>query len=90
MFRFEHIEHLIALGIIPVLVVFFLLTWFARKKALARLGEMNLIERLMPDRSRYKHPLKFGLLMLAMGLLVLGWANPQWGTKKEKVSRKSV
>jgi len=44
----------------------------------------------MPDASRYKHLIKYGLLMLALTALVIAWANPQYGTKKEKVKRKSV
>ena len=40
--------------------------------------------------SRYKHGLKFGLLLFALSFLIIAWANPQWGTKKEKVKRKSA
>ncbi|MEO1513628.1 MAG: VWA domain-containing protein [Bacteroidota bacterium] len=90
LFRFEYSEHLYALLAIPVLVVFFVLMRYARKRALAAFGDHSLVQQLMPQMSRYKHGLKFVLLMLAVALLAIGWANPQWGSKKEKVKRKSV
>ncbi len=90
MFRFAEIEHLYALAALPVLMLFFALTWYARKKLLLRLGEAGLVEQLMPHWSRYKHSLKFILLMFALSFLIIAWANPQFGAKREKVKRKSV
>ncbi len=89
MFRFEHSDHLYALIIIPILIVFFLLTWYARKRAFDRFGNTALLEKIAPELSKYKHTIKFILLLFAMSFLILGWANPQWGMKKEKVKRKS-
>lgn len=90
MFRFEYIEHLYALVAIPILVFFFWWMIATKKRALSRFGEWALVSRLMPQFSKYKHTLKFILLVLGIGLLVVSWANPQWGTKREKVKRKSV
>jgi len=90
LFRFENIDNLYALAIIPVLIVFFILALLARKRAIERFGDSSLMAQLMPKMSKYKHTLKFVLLMIGIAFLVVGWANPQWGTKKEKVKRKSV
>lgn len=90
MFRFENIDHLYAFGIIPVLIIFFVIALMARKRAIERFGNSSLMAQLMPKMSKYKHTVKFTLLMFALAFLVVGWANPQWGTKKEKVKRKSV
>ncbi|MCH2084008.1 MAG: VWA domain-containing protein [Saprospiraceae bacterium] len=90
MFRFEHIEYLYALGIIPVLIAFFWTMWIARKRVLARFAQTPMLRKLMPQMSRYKHTLKFILLIFGLAFLIVGWSNPQWGTKKEKVKRKSV
>ena len=89
MFRFEHAEHLWALAIIPILILFFVLTWYARKRAIARFGDTALMQRIIPQLSKYKHSLKFILLMIGLSFLIVGYANPQWGMKKEKVKRKS-
>lgn len=90
MFRFEQEIHLYALVILPILLVFFMIAWNARKKALQRFGNNSLLVQLMPRVSKYKHGVKFVLLMIALAFLIVGWANPQWGTKKEKVKRKSA
>jgi Ca-activated chloride channel family protein len=90
MLRFEYIEHLYALGLLPLLALFFWLAWRARKRAIERFGESGLMAQLMPQLSRYRHYLKFGLLMLIVALLTVGWANPQYGSKLRKYKRKSV
>ncbi len=90
MFRFENIEYLYAFALIPVLVLFFLLMWYARRRAIRNFGDFELMKRLMPHMSKYKHAIKFLILMVALSFMIVGWANPQWGTKKEKVKRKSV
>ncbi|MCB0650590.1 MAG: VWA domain-containing protein [Saprospiraceae bacterium] len=90
MFRFEHSTYLFFLALIPLLAVFFFIAQRYRKKAIQRFGDSRLMDRLMPERSRYKHELKFLLLSLCIASLVVAWANPQWGTKKEKVNRKGI
>ena len=66
MFRFEHLNHFYALALIPILTVFFIFMRRKRLKALLRFGEARLVKRLMPKVSNIKHPLKFGILMLAL------------------------
>jgi len=90
MFRFEYIDHLYAFAIIPVLILAFVWMWIMRKRAMDKMGDQPLLAQLMPKFSKYKHIVKFVLLSLAMCTLIIAWANPQWGTKKEKVSRKSA
>ena len=89
-FRFEYADHLYALLLIPILILCFLLVQRARKNAFAKFGNTTLLARLMPSYSKYKHTVKFILLLLGIAFLVIAWANPQWGTKREKVKRKSV
>lgn len=91
MFRFEHPTYLYALALIPVLTFFFYLTRRARLKALLRFGDKALVHRLMPQVSLIKHPLKFGILMLALTLLIGALANPQrtGGMRREKVQSKA-
>jgi len=76
--------------VIPILAMLFTAAMVARKRRMQRLGSSHLLQRLMPERSKYKLGLKFGILALALALLGIGWANPQMGTKTRKVSRKSV
>ncbi|MEM6726004.1 MAG: VWA domain-containing protein [Bacteroidota bacterium] len=90
MFRFEHIEHLWVLAAIPVLIIVFLFSLWQRQRMIKAFGNPELIRKMLPDYSRYKRPIKFGLITLAVLLLGVAWANPQWGSKKEKVKRKSA
>ncbi len=90
MFRFEHPEHLYFLALIPILIILFIGVILMRKRDINKLGERAIINQLMPGLSKYKYILKFSLLVLAFGFLCVAYANPQWGTKKEKVKRKSA
>jgi Ca-activated chloride channel family protein len=60
-----------------------------RRVALEHFGARHLTERLMPQVSNLKHPLKFGLLMLCLALLIVAWANPQRGYRREKAKQLS-
>jgi Ca-activated chloride channel family protein len=68
------------------LVIF--LVW--RRKALNRFGEFHLIHRLMPEFSTGRLIFKFVLLMIAFAFLVLALADPQTGSKMEKVERRGI
>ncbi len=90
MFRFEHSVYLYAFILIPILIGLFFWMWTVRRRALEKFGDHHLLQQLMPEVSRYKHTVKFVLLMLSIAFLIVGWANPQWGSKKEKVKLKSA
>ena len=89
-FRFEHKEYLWLLwALVPVLLLFLLFqNW--RRKNLDRFAKSSLLAQLTPDISFNKHLLKFILLSLAFEFVVIGFANPQVGTKQEKVKRQGI
>ncbi len=90
MFRFEHGEYLYLLALVPVLVLLFWIARRARSRALNRFGQPQTMERIMPDMSRYKHGLKLVFIVVALLFLIVGMANPQWGSRKESVTRRAV
>ena len=90
MLKYEHIELLYLLAIIPVLVSLFILAMRWRKKALNNFGEYRLVKKLIPMASTYKVRLKFGLFLLAITAIIIGLANPQIGSKMEEVKREGV
>jgi len=75
--------------LIPITVLFL---WFMlwRSKAIERLGEGSLISRMMPDKPRFKHQVRFALMSLSFLCFILAFANLQMGSKYEKVKRKGV
>ena len=90
MFRFENIACLYALPIILVLaaLVYFLMQ--RKKSQLAKIGDPELLGRLMSERSTRKEWLKYALWLLGLTFLIIACSNPQWGTKKEKVKATSA
>lgn len=90
MFRFQELEYLYALAVIPVLVLLFVLLIYWRRKKLKALGDERLVgDQLLgfiPGRSA----LRFILLTFGLSAIIVGWANLQAGDKLEKVQRKGV
>ncbi len=89
-FRFEHPEYLYGLIIVPI--AWILLWWmiFQQKKNWSKFGELSLVNQLIPDISYGLKRLKISLLMVALSSLILAIANPQIGSKIEKVQRKGI
>ncbi|MBI5324202.1 MAG: VWA domain-containing protein [Ignavibacteriae bacterium] len=90
MFRFENSYFLYVQVLVPVFVLIYLLLRNYRIKLLTRYGDVNLLNLLMPDVSKYKNVLKFTLLLSALAFIILGTANPQIGTKLENFKREGV
>ncbi len=89
-FRFEFKEYLWLLGAIAPMLILFLLFQYWRKKNLDRFANSYLLAQLTPDISFNKHLIKFILLSLAFEFMVIGFANPQVGTRQEKIMRKGI
>lgn len=90
MFRFAHPQFLyLLLAAVPALLFFF---WFLfwRSRAIKKFGYTALVMQLIPDYSSGKQVAKFLLLLFAYCFIVLGFANPQIGTKTEKVKRQGI
>jgi len=90
MIKFGNIEVLYALGIIPLLVIGFVIARYYRKRALRKYGDSDVITQLMPFVSRSRPALKFVFLVLALTSVIFAAADPQFGSKLEKVKRKGV
>lgn len=90
MMRFQHISHLIGLGLIPLLIVLFVLAIYWRRKKLQSLGNERLVNAQILGFIPARNTTRFVLVALAFTILVIGWANLQMGAKTEKVQRKGV
>lgn len=89
MFRFENPQHLGLMTIVLIVVVLFIVHSLWQNRNLDRLGRRELIARLIPGQSKYRSRLKMALTTLSLLFLIGALANPQWGTKKEKVKAES-
>ena len=90
MLRFQYIDHLLALVLVPVLILLFAWMIIWRRNKLKKLGEERLISVQMGGYIPGRSALKFFLLVLAFTATAIGWANLQKGDKIEKVQRKGV
>ncbi len=88
--QFERIYFFYAFGIIPTLIVVFVLIQGWRKRAIKKYGDVFLIHKLIPNVSAAKRIWKFILYTFAIGFLIIGIVNPQLGTKLEEVKRKGA
>lgn len=79
-FRFEHKEHLWYLLIIPVLGVAFMLYQSWQNSKLRLLADAKLIPSLTDRISTSLPVTRFILLQNALALLIIAFANPQYGT----------
>lgn len=89
-FRFENSLYLYGLLLIPLLFMMFLLVMRWRKKALNKIAEAGLQKYVLPQISKSKMLWKFVFYALAMALLIVAIANPQFGTKLEEVKREGI
>lgn len=90
MIRFENIEYLYAFAVIPLLLIIYVLYRISRRRRLKRIGDMQLVNFLIPDTSNYKAAWKFTIMQLALSMVIIALANPQIGTRLEEVKREGI
>ncbi len=90
MLRFQHMPHLFALALLPLLIVLFIWMIYWRRQKLKKLGDENLVREQLRGFIPGRNTFKFVLLALAFFFIVTGWANLQSADKTEKVQRKGV
>ena len=90
MYQIDAYQYIYLLTALPLLWISyaFLLRW--KRKTQAAFAHPDLLERLSPNRSRFKPTLKIILLSLVLVFLVIGLMNPKIGTELETVKREGV
>ena len=90
MFRFANIEMLWWLITIPVFVITYIVYTKRKQRQLTEFGDPELMAQLMPDASKSRPIWKFGMLILALILLIVAAARPQYGQKEKTVKRQGI
>ena len=90
MIRFAHLWFLYFLLLIPVFTLLFISMIRWKKRKMKQFGELSVIRQLMKGTSYGSLILKFILFNLAYIFLVFTIAQPQIGSKMEKLKRKGV
>ena len=90
MLRYDNIEFLYLLALIPVLIIGTIMYSKWQKKSILKFGDINLLNQLMQSHSIFRKKIKNTLFVLAITFLIVGLSNPQVGTKMEEVKREGV
>ena len=90
MFRFANIELLWLLLSIPAFVAAYIVYARHKRHQLEAFGDRELVEALMPNASRVRPAVKFGILMLALALLIIASARPQFGQSERTEKRQGI
>tara|TARA_B100001113_G_scaffold128079_1_gene104532 strand:+ start:3577 stop:4608 length:1032 start_codon:yes stop_codon:yes gene_type:complete len=90
MLRYDNIDFLYFLALIPLIAIglYFYNRW--QKKSIEKFGDENLVKELMQNHSKARKNIKNTLFIFSIAFLIIGISNPQIGTKMEEVKREGV
>ncbi|SVE41997.1 uncharacterized protein METZ01_LOCUS494851, partial [marine metagenome] len=88
--RFAHPEFLYALGLIPLLLMFYAFSFRKKAEAFERFGNRDLLLKLSRTTSFRRQRIKAGLLILSLIFCILAMARPQLGARTELVKREGI
>ena len=75
---------------IPVFVVAYIVYTKRKRRQLVEFGDPELMAQLMSDASKSRPIWKFCLLMVALVLLIVAVARPQFGQKEKTIKRQGI
>ncbi len=90
MLRFAYPQFFYLYWALPVLVVFVFWAFRRKKRLLQKIGDQELVQQLTRNLSTRKRNWKVILILAVYSILVFALADPQIGTKLERVKRKGV
>ncbi|MDB5275051.1 MAG: hypothetical protein JWR61_6 [Ferruginibacter sp.] len=90
MIRFQHIEYLLALALVPLMVLVFSYVLRSKKNTIKKIGDPALVNQLIKDYSPSKFLLKFLLIVVAFVAGVIALANPRMPQGSTMVNRSGI
>ena len=88
--RFEHRDGLWALLLVPLLVAFFMWSWRKRRQLIALFVQSRLLAHLTVGVSARRLKFRLGLVLVAVALLSIVLARPQWGFHWEEARQRGL
>jgi Ca-activated chloride channel homolog len=82
--------YLYGLILVPLALLFLVWADRRRRNIIARMGEPQLIARLSRDVNTRGRKIKAGLWLIALALMVISLARPQWGETRQMTTQKGV
>ncbi len=90
MYELDEEKYLYLLLLIPILLALFMYNQLWKRKKQREFGDLQLIEKLSPEKSKFKPVLKMCTVLLGLSFIILALVNPKMGTKMEKVKRQGI
>ncbi|MGE5420476.1 MAG: VWA domain-containing protein [Chloroflexota bacterium] len=90
LFRFANPDFLYLLLLLPVLVILFIINEIRKRRAIRRLGNIQVVSTLMPEMSASRPLVKFIFQLFVLAALIIVLARPQFGSKIEDVKKEGV
>ncbi len=90
MFRFANIEMLWWLITIPVFIVGYIIYSRRKRRQLEAFGDPQLVSQLMPNASSVRPIVKFSITLVALILLIIAAARPQFGQSERTEKREGI
>ncbi|RYZ50122.1 MAG: VWA domain-containing protein [Sphingobacteriales bacterium] len=90
MIRFQHFQYLWLLLLIPIVIGLYAVYLRWRKSRVAKLGDPELVNRLLSGRIAGRSTTKFVLIAAALLFAILGLANLQQSAQTGQAERKGV
>ncbi|MBT5876880.1 MAG: VWA domain-containing protein [Candidatus Latescibacteria bacterium] len=88
--RFANSEFLYALGLVPLLLVFYAFAFKKKAEAFQKFGNRDLLLKLSRTTSFRRQRIKAGLIVLGITFGILAAARPQFGARTEVVKREGI
>ena len=89
-YRFQHIEYLAALAVIPLVIILYGQLMYWKKNTARKIGDPKLVQALTANFSPTNFLLKFLFVTLALAAVIAGAANLQLPGAMDNVQRKGV
>src|SRR5512137_444121 len=90
LFRFANPDFLYLLLVLPVMIALWIINEIRKRRAVSRIGDPELVNKLLPEFSRIRPTVKFILQLMAVAAVVIILARPQFGSKLEEVKKQGV
>lgn len=90
MFDYAYPYNLYLLLLVPVLALLYIAGRASRRRKIRRFGQPEVVDRLMPDASRYTPSVKIVLELIALALLVVMLARPRAGAKEQQSTASGI
>ena len=83
-------KYLTLLLIIPFLVAIYFFNIYWKRKKQKEFGNLEIIKKLSPQKSKFKPALKVAVILLAFASLIIALVNPKVGIKASTVKREGI